>query len=155
MARLGLGMPLRGVGAGGKFVFPESTAEIPDTLNLLIDYEGGPTIQLVSSMANDTRIQYLLRGHKATLEFTASGFSITPQAMFKEGAKTVEYQRQGAESIDLHHQNLHDAIRTGAAIKCDAELGYKAVVAVQLGSLSYRRHKYMAWDKAKEKIVNA
>ena len=27
------------------------------------------------------------------------------------------------QSIDLHHLNLHDAIRTGAAIKCDAELG--------------------------------
>lgn len=152
---LGLGFPERGVGAGGKFVFPESTAEIPDTLNMLIDYPGGPTIQLVSSMANDTRIQYLLRGHKATLEFTATGFTITPQALYKEGANVIEYKRTGAESIDLHHMNLQDAIRTGVPVKCDAELGYKAVVAVQLGSLSYRRHKYMAWDKTKEKIVNA
>ena len=41
------------VATGGKFAFPDSVAEIPDTFDVLADFPGGPTMQLVSSMAND------------------------------------------------------------------------------------------------------
>lgn len=152
---LGLGFPERGVGAGGKFEFANSKAEIPDTINILIDYPGGPTVQLVSSMASDRKIDHLLRGHKATLEFTSTGFVITPQPMFAQGAERVEHKKTGAEDVVLHHRNLHAAIRSGAALKCDAELGYKAVVAVELGNRSYRQRQYLAWDKTRERIVKA
>lgn len=156
---LGLDFPERGVGAGGKFEFANSKAEIPDTINILVDYPGGPTVQLVSSMASDRKIDHLLRGHKATLEFTNTGFTITPQPMFaREGgaaAERIEHKKSGAEDVVLHHRNLHAAIRSGAALKCDAELGYRAVVAVELGNRSYRQRQYLAWDKSRERIVKA
>jgi len=34
-------------------------------------------------------------------------------------------------------------------------LGYYGVVACEMGVQSYRKRKYMAWDKAKERIVRA
>jgi hypothetical protein len=34
-------------------------------------------------------------------------------------------------------------------------LGYFGVVAACMGNESYRKRKYMAWDKAKERIVKA
>src|SRR5260370_383632 len=76
---LDLKFPAFGSGAGGKFEFSSSPAEIPDTLNILLDYPGGPTVQLISSMANSTPVDHLLRGHKATLQFTSTGFTIRPQ----------------------------------------------------------------------------
>lgn len=152
---LKLDFPDKGVGAGGKFLFTDSKAEIPDTINILLDYPGGPTVQLISSMANDTKVDHLLRGNKATLEFTSSGFSITPQGLHKEGAEVIEHKKTGAEALDLHHRNLHAAIREGAALKCDVELGYRAVVAVEMGNLSYMLRKYMAWDRTRERIVPA
>src|SRR5258708_8831825 len=60
---LGLTFPQYGMGAGGKFEFVDSKAEIPDTLNILLDYPGGLTVQLISSMANERRVDHLLRGH--------------------------------------------------------------------------------------------
>ncbi len=152
---LGLTFPERGVGTGGKFQFPDSVAEIPDTFNIMLDYPGGPTVSLVSSMANDTAVEHLLRGHKATLQFTRTGFVIRPQALFKNEAQEVVHQKTGGESVDLHHRNLMRAIRLNEPLKCDTMLGYYGVVACEMGVESYRKHKYMAWDQRRQRIVKA
>jgi hypothetical protein len=55
----------------------------------------------------------------------------------------------------LHHRNLHAAIRRNEPLKCDCLLGYYGVVAVEMGLESFRRRKYMKWDKAKERVVPA
>ena len=152
---LGLSFPAYGVGTGGKFAFPSSKAEIPDTMNILLDYPEGLTVQLISSMANDTKVEHMLRGHKATLVFTAEGFEIRPQELYKAEVKAAVHKKSGGEQIDLHHRNLMEAIREGAPLKCDCLLGYYGVVACELGTLSYRRRKYMAWDRARERAVPA
>jgi len=157
---LDLTFPSFGTGTGGKFQFTESKNEIPDTLNILLDYPSGLTVQLVSSMANERRIDHLLRGHKATLQFTNTGFTIRPERQSANEAKWKEtpeivHQKTGAETLDLHHRNLVNAIRRNEALKCDVMLGYYGVVAVQMGNLSYRRRKYMKWDSARQRIVAA
>lgn len=149
---LDLKFPVCGVGTGGKFEFTGSPAEIPDTLNILLDYPGGPTVQLISSMANGTPVDHLIRGHKATLQFTRTGFTIKPQA--RDGAEIV-HEKTGGEQVDLHHRNLMNAIRQNEPLKCDSTLGYYGVVACEMGVLSYRRRKYMKWDAARERIVSA
>ncbi len=152
---LGLSFPSYGVGTGGKFAFTASKAEIPDTMNILLDYPEGLTVQLISSMANDTKVEHMLRGQKATLVFTPEGFEIRPQELYKDEVKAVTHRKTGGEQIDLHHRNLMDAIRHGAPLKCDCLLGYYGVVACELGTLSYRRRKYMAWDRSRERVVPA
>ncbi len=152
---LGLTFPERVAATGGKFHFSESKAEIPDTFNVLLDYPEGVTVQLVSSMANDTPVSHLLRGHKATLEFTRTGFTITPQRLYEKEMKPVVYQKKGGEDIGLHHKNLQAAIRKNEPLKCDCMLGYYGVVAACMGVESYRKRKYLAWDRAKEKVVHA
>ncbi len=152
---LGLKFPSMGVATGGKFYFSSSVAEIPDTFNCLLDYPDGLTVQLISTMANDTPVDHLLRGHKATLEFTRTGFRITPQALYKDEAQEVTYQKKGAEDLTLHHRNLQAAIRTNAPLNCDANLGYYGVAACEMSVQSYRKRKYMKWDAGKERIVAA
>jgi predicted dehydrogenase len=151
----GLTFPERGVGAGGKFEFTTSVAEIPDTLNILLDYPEGMTVQLVSSMANDTKIDHLIRGHLATLEFNKTGFTITPQELFAADAKEIVHEKTGGEQLDLHHRNLMNAIRKNEPLKCDPMLGYYGVVACEMGNVSYRKRKYLKWDAARERMVNA
>jgi predicted dehydrogenase len=152
---LGLTFPDKVVATGGKFQFPESKADIPDTFNMLIDYPEGVTVQLVSSMANDRPVDHLLRGHKGTIEFTKTGFNVVPQKLFENEVKAESYEKNGAEDISLHHKNLQAAIRKGDALKCDCMLGYYGVVVARMGVESYRRRKYLAWDRAKERVVNA
>lgn len=150
---LDLSFPERGAASGGKWHFKQSAAEIPDTFNILLDYPGGPTVLLVSSMANDTAIEHVLRGHKATLEFTRTGFVIRPQRLYAKELQEITHQRTGGEDITLHHRNLARAIRLGEPLKCDARLGYYGVVACEMGVRSFRRQKYVRWDRVKEKIV--
>jgi len=150
---LGLTFPDRVAATGGKFEFRESPAEIPDTLNMLLDYPKGLTVQLISSMANDTPVDHLIRGHKATLKFTATGFEIVPQRAFAKEAQPATHKKTGAEELDLHHRNLLNAIRRNEALRCDANLGYYGVVATEMGNLSYRKRKYMKWDAAKQRAV--
>jgi predicted dehydrogenase len=152
---LGLTFPEKGVGAGGMFQFTDSISEVPDTLNFLLDYPGGPTVILVSSLANDTPVSHVLRGHKATLEFTPQGFTIRPQRLYAKDVQEITYVKKGAEDTRLHHRNLQAAIRRNEPLTCDCLLGYYGVAAVEMGLESYRRRKYMRWDQARERVVPA
>jgi len=152
---LGLTFPEKCVGFGGKFEFVNSKAEIPDTLNIMLDYPGGPTVHLISSMANDTKVPHLLRGHKATLEFTNTGFTITPQRQFEGEAKMIVHQKTGGERTDLHHQNLINAIRNNEPLKCDVDLGMYGVVACSMGNESYRKGRIVKWDNARGRVIPA
>ena len=152
---LGLTIPEYGSAHGGKFEFTQSTAEVPETINIMLDYPGGPTVLLISSMANDTPVPHVLRGHKATLEFTPTGFVIQPQELYERAGKTIIHRKRGGEDTVLHMRNLLRAIRYNEPLKCDSILGYYGVAACQFGILSYQQRKYMKWDGAAQKIVPA
>jgi predicted dehydrogenase len=154
---LDLKFPNRVTASGGKWEFRDSAAEIPDTFNMLVDYPEGLTVVVLSSMANDTPIPHVIRGHEATLEFTRDGFVIHPQGRFnKEGNREqIVHKKSGGEDILLHHRNLQDAIRNGAAIKTDVMTGYYGVVAVRMAVDSYRKSRYMKWDPRRERAVEA
>lgn len=152
---LGLRFPEYGSAHGGTFQFTQSTAEIPDTINIMLDYPGGPTVMLISSLANDTPVAHHLRGHKATLEFTPTGFVIRPQRLYEKDVKEYVHKKTGGEDTELHLRNLLRAIRGLEPLKCDEMLGYYGVAACQFGILSLRQRKYMKWDAASERIVPA
>jgi predicted dehydrogenase len=150
---LGLTFPECVAATGGKFEFHDSKAEIPDTLNVLLNYPQGLTVQLISSMANDTPVEHVIRGHRATLRFTRTGFEIVPQSANTKDVQPVTHRKTGGEELDLHHRNLLNAIRGNEPLRCDANLGYYGVVATVMGNMSYRQRKYMKWDAAKQRAV--
>lgn len=152
---LNLKFPEYGSAHGGTFQFTASKAEIPDTINIMLDYPGGPTVMLISSLANDTPVAHHLRGHKATLEFTPTGFVIRPQKLYADEVKEFVHKKTGGEDTELHLRNLLNAIRGTESLKCDEMLGYYGVVACQFGILSLQQRKYMKWDAAGERIVAA
>ena len=157
---VGLTFPERVTATGGKWHFTESPAEVPDTFNVLCDYPGGPTVALISTHANNTKIKHVLRGPKATLEFTPDGFVITPQEPIVRGKRPEEegkakevrllvYQKKGAEDITLHHRNLLNAVRHGEALRCDVDLGYYGTVVTLMGVQSFRERAYLKWNREK------
>jgi len=161
---LGLKFPDYVVATGGKWNFVDSVAEIPDTFNMMLDYPEKTTVMLVSSLANDTPIRHVIRGHKATLEFTKEGFVITPQETSNKdaisgtgedvgGVKRYTYHKTGAEDITLHHRNLQNAIRSDEPLKCDQNLGYYGVVACMMGVQSLRHRKYLKWDPQNKTVI--
>ena len=152
---LGLTFPEYVCATGGKYQFRDSKADIPDTMNVLLDYPEGLTVQLISSQANETPVPHLIRGHKATLEFTRKGFTITPQKQYANEVKPYEHIKTGGEDVMLHTRNLQNAIRNNEPLRCDIMTGYYGVVASEMGVMSLRKRKYVKWDKTKERIVLA
>jgi len=152
---LNLSFPEYVVATGGKFEYKDSLAEIPDTFNVLADYPGGPTMQLVSSMGNDTPVDHMIRGHKATLYFTKTGFTIKPQDEFAKDVQPFTYEKKGAEDLTLHHRNLQAAIRSNEPLNCDSVLGLYGVVICDMAVESYRKREYLKWDKVKGMAVKA
>jgi hypothetical protein len=142
------------VATGGKFQFKDSVAEIPDTFDVLADFPGGPTMQLVSSMANDAPIDHMIRGHKATLYFTKTGFTIKPEKAEKD-IQPFTYEKKGAEDLTLHHRNLQAAIRTGDSLNCDCMLGMYGVVLCDMSVQSFRRREYLQWDGDKVRVAKS
>jgi predicted dehydrogenase len=151
----GLAAPSRVVATGGKYVFKDSAAEIPDTFNSMLEYPEGMTVVLTSTMANSSPVRHTIRGHHATLEFTEDGFDIIPEDAFSREAARFTYRRTGAESIALHHRNMHEAIRYGAPLKCDIDLGFNSSLACLMAVESFRTRKYFAWDSVAERVVEA
>ena len=161
---LGLSFPDYVVATGGKWNFANSVAEIPDTFNMMLDYPEKTTVMLVSSLANDTPIRHLIRGHKATLEFTKEGFTITPQEASNKDAisgtgenmgssEFFTHNKTGAEDITLHHRNLQNAIRKNEPLKCDQTLGFYGVVTCMMGVQSLRHRKYLKWDIQNQSVI--
>lgn len=152
---LNLTFPERAVATGGKFNFKDSPAEIPDTLNALLDYPQGLTLQLVSTMANAQPVEHMIRGHKGTIIFDRKGFTIKPERIFSTEVKEIVYEKKGAEDVGLHHRNLMNAIRKNEPLNCDMNIGYYGVVASEMLTQSFRTRKYLRWDAQREKIVKA
>ena len=161
---VGLNFPDYVVATGGTWNFVNSVAEIPDTFNMMLDYPEKTTVMLVSSLANDMPIRHVIRGHKATLEFTKEGFTITPQEQTNkatisgtgenmEGTELFTHTKPGAEDITLHHRNLQDAIRKNEPLKCDQNLGFYGVVACMMGVQSLRHRKYLQWDPQNNTVI--
>ena len=151
----GLTVPSKAVATGGKYIFKDSAAEIPDTFNSMLEYPEGMTVLLTSTMANSSEVRHRIRGHHATLEFTRDGFEIIPEVAFGDKASSTSYRRSGGESIALHHHNLHEAIRDGAPLNCDVELGFNGSLACLMAVESFRTRKYLAWDAVAETVVEA
>ena len=152
---LNLSFPDYVVATGGKFEYKDSVAEIPDTFNVLADYPGGPTLQLVSSMGNDTPVDHMIRGHHATLYFTRTGFTIKPQEQYEKEMQPITYEKKGAEDLTLHHRNLQAAIRTNQPLNCDSTLGLYGVVVCDMAVESFRKREYLRWDNEKRAAVRA
>jgi predicted dehydrogenase len=163
---VGLKSPDYVVATGGKWNFVDSVAEIPDTFNMMLDYPEKMTVMLVSSLANDNTIRHVIRGHKATLEFTREGFTITPQEQTSQatisgtgdtikGARTFTHKKTGAEDVTLHHRNLQAAIRKNEMLKCDHKLGFYGVVACMMGVQSFRNRRYLKWDTQNNVVLES
>ncbi len=160
---LGLTFPDYVAATGGTWNFVNSVAEIPDTFNMMLDYPEKTTVVIVASMANDTPIRHVIRGHKATLEFTTDGFTVTPQkatnqAVISSTGEAVKdgalytHKKTGAEDVTLHHRNLLGAIRKSEPLKCDQNLGFYGVVACMMGVQSFRQREYLKWDAQEQRI---
>ena len=155
--------PYRVSGNGGIYIFKDER-EVPDTFTLTADYARGHTIVLSSSMANETHIPGLIRGHEGTIMMVPGGefegrvdkITVTPQSIVRKefeakyGSTSVELKTEPRES---HMENFLRCVRTRETPVLDALTGYKALTTIAMSVQSYREGRVLYFDERKQKVV--
>lgn len=142
--------PTRVVGMGGIWQWPDGR-DLPDNFEMICEYPRGMTVYVLGTMSNREGVDHLIRGYRGTLQFTGSGWV----AKDKDGKVLAEHKKTGGEDIVLHHNNLHNHIRTGEELHCPPDLGLAGVVAVNMANESWRSGQMMGWDEENKKMVAA
>jgi predicted dehydrogenase len=140
--------PRRVVGMGGIWQWPDGR-DLPDNVEMICEYPRGMTVYVLGTMSNRVGIDHLIRGYRATLFFTKTGWEVKD----KDGKILAEHKKTGGEDQHLHHTNLHDHMRSGVPLNCPIELGMAGVVAVNMANESWKSSRMMAWDPVNEKMV--
>lgn len=145
-----LGFPRRVVGMGGIWQWDDGR-NLPDNFEMICEYPRGMTVYVLGTMSNRVGIDHLIRGYRATMYFTGSGWEVRD----KDGKVLRTHKKTGAEDNQLHHINLHDHLRNGTPLNCPVELGLAGVVAVNMANESWRTSQVMGWDAKEQKMVPA
>lgn len=156
--------PYRVTGSGGIYVFKDGR-EVPDTFHLMAEFKRGHSLVLSSSMANETHIPGLIRGHEGTIMMVPDGrfegkvesITITPSRIAKQkfeekhGAPEVKI---ACEARETHMENWLRCIRSREMPVLDALTAYKAMVTIAMSVESYREGRVLYFDEAKQKVVS-
>ncbi len=170
----------RGVfAAGGKYAIRDNR-EIPDTLEVLWEYDGGTLVTMSQynanrSPGNQRGWELEFRGTKGTLLMQeGQGYVIVPEQVRakelpalsplhrKENAaqarasKTLIEGRavKGRADTADHARNFLDCVKGRKETHCPVEVGHRSTSATLLAKMALRRGRYLAWDAQKERVVN-
>jgi predicted dehydrogenase len=146
--------PLRVNASGGLYVEKDGR-DIPDVFLMTADYPKAFTLFLVSVLTNDTQLPERIYGKHGTMDPSAATLRFNGD--FK---KEFHAKNGGKDEAKLTTKgrrdlvgNFIDAVRDGAKLACNAELGCATMVAIKMAVESYRQKKTLLWDAKKEKVV--
>jgi predicted dehydrogenase len=154
VARWGLGVdfPTRVSSVGGRYEFKDDW-ETPDTQVIIMDYPGRVSLMWESRSSNGRKIEGLDRGiifygENGSLDTGNDSYKVydLDGKLVKEVKPSVaesDLQGRNTASPSLGMDSLHvadflDAIKNNRRPNCDVEVGYKSVVAMQLGNIAWR-----------------
>ena len=154
VARWGLGVdfPTRVTSVGGRYHYKDDW-ETPDTQVITMDYPGRVSLMWECRSSNGRKIEgadrgIIFYGEKGSLDTGGDNYKVydLDGKLINEVSSLIsqdDLQGRNTASPSLGMDSLHvmdflDAIRNNRRPNCDVELGYKSVVAMQLGNISWR-----------------
>ncbi|WP_138992872.1 Gfo/Idh/MocA family protein [Larkinella sp. C7] len=170
VARWGLNVdfPTRVTSVGGRYEFKDDW-ETPDTQVITMDYPGRVSLMWESRSSNGRKIEGLDRGiifygENGSLDTGGDSYKVydLDGKLVKEiksvGDGEGDVQGRNTASPSLGMDNLHvadflDAIKNNHRPNCDVELGYKSVVAMQLGNIAWRVGRDLKIDPKNGHII--
>jgi predicted dehydrogenase len=165
--------------AGGKFAVHDNR-DIPDTLEVVWEYEGGTLVTFSQynasrSPGNQRGWELEFRGAKGTLLMQeGQGYAIVPEPVRtqelpalsplrrKENAAQGRAARaviegravKGRADTADHARNFLDCVKSGKTTNCPVEVGHRSTSTTLLGKIALRRGRYLAWDARHERVLN-
>ncbi len=146
-------------GLGGKFAYPELYEETPDTLTTLYEFDG---FNLVwdsamgidnGSYGRDHGIAYI--GNNGTLILNRGGWEVIEE---RQGKNKVSkpFVKSSDSGIDKHWVNFVEVVKSRKTedLHCSIQAGAHVATVAQMGNISFRTGKKLAWDRASAKFTD-
>jgi predicted dehydrogenase len=147
--------------SGGKYGYPDSAAETPDTLQAVYDF--GEFSMLWEQALGTGRGPYnrtpgnpgvAFVGNKGTLVIDRDTWEVLPEV--ESGKYLVEampVQTNRWNGLDHHTLNWLECIRSRKQPNCTIEMGRHSAINAQLGNIAYRTEAKVYWDKNRATII--
>ena len=142
---MGLAFPHRVTASGGLYAWDDGR-EVPDIFSLMIEYPGGPSVLLASSLSTDARLPMKIRGKNATVSFEGPGAMIEPQRSAGDAAQREELARTRGGSLDEHWLDFLRCVRTREKPRSNEVIGYHVMTALHMGIHSFLTGRTMEFD---------
>jgi predicted dehydrogenase len=176
---LGQDAPKGVFAAGGKYAIQDNR-EIPDTMEVVWEYEGGTLVTMSQFNANSSPgnlrgWELEFRGTKGTLLMQEGhGYAILPEhvrtqdlpalsPLFRKEnsaqsratkAVIAAAAKKGRADTADHARNFLDCIKSNKPASCPVSLGHRSTSATLLAKIALRRGRYLAWNAEKERVTN-
>lgn len=149
--------PISVAATGGKYGFPGSAAETPDTMHVVYDF--GDFSMLWEQSLGTGREPYnrnpgqpgvAFIGNNGTLVIDRDRWEVYPEAdndKFLTDAIPAHVRR--ANGVDFHTRNFLDCIKSRQQPNCSIEIGRNAAVNAQLGNIAYKTGGKVFWNEKK------
>ena len=142
--------PSRVSASGGKLVYNHER-EVPDTVNILMDYPEGYTVSFLGTQVNARPLETCIRGSEATMVFEGPGLRLYSADGNAEPLREVARERPG-DTYELWVNLLHCA-KTRERPWSDVRTQYYVQTAINMGMLSLLEGKMAHFDAERERIV--
>ena len=175
---LGKEYPRRVMAMGGKYVVRDNR-EIPDTMQVVWEYDGGPMVTFMQvdgnrSPGNIRSAEIALRGTKGTLYLMGGKWEIVPEQVtdleffartpldrvseraYRNRKPGMEAKSAGTgpESTQAHARNFLDCVKSRNKCNADVLIGHISTATTLLGNIAHKTGRVLEWDGLKERFTN-
>ncbi|HEY3266162.1 MAG TPA: Gfo/Idh/MocA family oxidoreductase [Armatimonadota bacterium] len=128
--------------------------EVADTIQVLTEFPSGHTMLVYLSTVNEQGIEDVIRGHRATIRFGGHRVQIAPERPYAEEIDPEDLPVEGpGETIEAHHANWIDCIRTNKAPNCNVDLATRVQAIVSMAEMSELTNKTVSFDEKTRKMT--
>jgi len=165
---LGLKLPRSVMASGGKFGYPDSDGETPDTLQAVYEYDSCNVlwehILGISGGPYERTEGIAFVGNNATLVVDRQNWSLLPESekgtdgisRYKAEKLPDQPRPNNVEYVDLHAQNFLDCIRnnTPEKLNCGIETAANVAINCCIGNIAQQLGRKVFWDAQKGQFRN-
>ena len=163
---------------GGKYVI-EDNREIPDTMEVIWQYDGPTMVTFTQHNANALNearrgwdVEF--RGTKGSLGFKGNGYEIVPEEIrlkptpalspldragnrrdghaVRLAGKRVEVP--GKNTTTEHARNFLDCVKSRGRTNCPIDVGHRSTTATLLANVAFDVGRPIRWDAEQERVVD-
>ncbi|MBP6962781.1 MAG: Gfo/Idh/MocA family oxidoreductase [Armatimonadetes bacterium] len=145
---MGLELPKRVTATGGRYAWKDG-AEIPDIFTITMEYPNGPSVLLMASLANNSGIPMVVRGHRGTINLELTSATIEAQRAVGNEAETEQITAERGWSLEEHFRDFLDCVKSRRKPRSNEVFGYRVMTALHMAIHSFRQDKVMEFDPSK------